>query len=154
MLNTMNCPPLLIWEGPSLPSKEMTLLKVHPASAAFWRESMHQIPNSGNCILRNILPAPEMSYLPSCCMYFSVGRVPDEPQADMTTSPASSGENLGLFMLRKDSERRDTLHRILTEYMSNVVQNIQETLPQVRSHTTVSPDVFDVKCCHTTSVLS
>lgn len=85
---------------------------------------------------------------------FSVGRVPDEPQADMTTSPASSGENLGLFMLRKDSERRDTLHRILTEYMSNVVQNIQETLPQVRSHTTVSPDVFDVECCHTTSALS
>uniref|UniRef100_A0A8C1QC30 mitogen-activated protein kinase kinase kinase n=1 Tax=Cyprinus carpio TaxID=7962 RepID=A0A8C1QC30_CYPCA len=56
--------------------------------------------------------------------------VPDEPQADMTTSPAGSGENLGLFMLRKDSERRDTLHRILTEYISNVVQNIQETLPQ------------------------
>ncbi|XP_016363567.1 mitogen-activated protein kinase kinase kinase 5-like isoform X2 [Sinocyclocheilus anshuiensis] len=55
--------------------------------------------------------------------------VPDEPQADMTTSPAGSGENLGLFVLRKDSERRDTLHRILTEYISNVVQNIQETLP-------------------------
>uniref|UniRef100_A0A671S6T5 mitogen-activated protein kinase kinase kinase n=1 Tax=Sinocyclocheilus anshuiensis TaxID=1608454 RepID=A0A671S6T5_9TELE len=74
-------------------------------------------------------PPPEMSYLPSCCMYFSVDRVPDEPQADMTTSPAGSGENLGLFVLRKDSERRDTLHRILTEYISNVVQNIQETLP-------------------------
>uniref|UniRef100_A0A672PRK2 mitogen-activated protein kinase kinase kinase n=1 Tax=Sinocyclocheilus grahami TaxID=75366 RepID=A0A672PRK2_SINGR len=58
--------------------------------------------------------------------------VPDEPQADMTTSPAGSGENLGLFMLRKDSERRDTLHRILTEYISLVVQNIQEMLPQCR----------------------
>uniref|UniRef100_A0A672LBM8 mitogen-activated protein kinase kinase kinase n=1 Tax=Sinocyclocheilus grahami TaxID=75366 RepID=A0A672LBM8_SINGR len=46
--------------------------------------------------------------------------VPDEPQADMTTSPACSGENLGLFVLRKDSERRDTLHRILTEYISNI----------------------------------
>lgn len=87
-------------------------------------------------------------------MYFSVDRVPDEPQADMTTSPAGSGENLGLFMLRKDSERRDTLHRILTEYISSVVQNIQETLPQVHSHTTVSLDVFDVECCHTTSALS
>uniref|UniRef100_A0A671S4L3 mitogen-activated protein kinase kinase kinase n=1 Tax=Sinocyclocheilus anshuiensis TaxID=1608454 RepID=A0A671S4L3_9TELE len=65
---------------------------------------------------------PEMSYLPSCCMYFSVDRVPDEPQADMTTSPAGSGENLGLFVLRKDSERRDTLHRILTEYISNVAE--------------------------------
>uniref|UniRef100_A0A8C1J9R1 mitogen-activated protein kinase kinase kinase n=1 Tax=Cyprinus carpio TaxID=7962 RepID=A0A8C1J9R1_CYPCA len=140
--------------GPLLPSKEMTWLKVHPAPAAFWRESMHQIPNSGNCILRNILPTPEMSYLPSCCMYFSVDRVPDEPQADMTTSPAGSGENLGLFMLRKDSERRDTLHRILTEYISNVVQNIQETLPQVHSHTIVSHEISDVECCHTTSALS
>uniref|UniRef100_A0A672LEZ6 mitogen-activated protein kinase kinase kinase n=1 Tax=Sinocyclocheilus grahami TaxID=75366 RepID=A0A672LEZ6_SINGR len=65
---------------------------------------------------------PEMSYLPSCWMYFSVDRVPDEPQADMTTSPACSGENLGLFVLRKDSERRDTLHRILTEYISNVAE--------------------------------
>uniref|UniRef100_A0A671S6B4 mitogen-activated protein kinase kinase kinase n=1 Tax=Sinocyclocheilus anshuiensis TaxID=1608454 RepID=A0A671S6B4_9TELE len=46
--------------------------------------------------------------------------MPDEPQADMTTSPAGSGENLGLFVLRKDSERRDTLHRILTEYISNI----------------------------------
>uniref|UniRef100_A0A673LP27 mitogen-activated protein kinase kinase kinase n=1 Tax=Sinocyclocheilus rhinocerous TaxID=307959 RepID=A0A673LP27_9TELE len=63
--------------------------------------------------------------------------VPDEPQADMTTSPAGSGENLGLFVLRKDSERRDTLHRILMEYISNVVQNIQETLPQVHLHTSL-----------------
>ncbi len=150
----MNCPPLLIWEGTSLPSKEITWLKVHPSPPAFWREPMQQIPNSGNSILRNILPAPEMSYLPSCCMDFSVDRVPDEPQADITTSPAGSGENLGLFMLRKDSERRDRLHRILTENISSVVQNIQETLPQVHSHTTVSPDVFDVECCHTTSALS
>lgn len=72
----------------------------------------------------------------------------------MTTSPACSGENLGLFMLRKDSERRDTLHRILTEYISLVVQNIQETLPQVHSHTTVSPEMLDVEFCLTTSSLS
>ncbi|XP_059424190.1 mitogen-activated protein kinase kinase kinase 5-like [Carassius carassius] len=65
--------------------------------------------------------------------------VPDEPQADMTTSPADSGENLGLFMLRKDSERRDTLNRILTEYISNVVQNIQETLPQAEEPC-ITPD--------------
>uniref|UniRef100_A0A671S5P3 mitogen-activated protein kinase kinase kinase n=1 Tax=Sinocyclocheilus anshuiensis TaxID=1608454 RepID=A0A671S5P3_9TELE len=94
----------------------------------------------------NIFPAPEMSYLPSCCMYFSVDRVPDEPQADMTTSPAGSGENLGLFVLRKDSERRDTLHRILTEYISNVVQNIQETLPPVHLHTSLSLDVELIGC--------
>uniref|UniRef100_A0A8C1T3T7 mitogen-activated protein kinase kinase kinase n=1 Tax=Cyprinus carpio TaxID=7962 RepID=A0A8C1T3T7_CYPCA len=55
---------------------------------------------------------------------------------DMAESPPSS-KNLGLFMLRKDSERRDTLHRILTEYISLVVQNIQESLPKVHSHTIV-----------------
>eukprot|EP00063_Salmo_salar_P047410 XP_014022245.1 PREDICTED: mitogen-activated protein kinase kinase kinase 5-like [Salmo salar] len=49
---------------------------------------------------------------------------------DMTASPATSGENLGLFLLRKDSERRTTLHRILTEYITDVVHNIQNTLPQ------------------------
>ncbi|XP_026139583.1 mitogen-activated protein kinase kinase kinase 5-like [Carassius auratus] len=65
--------------------------------------------------------------------------VPDEPQADMTTSPAGSGENLGLFMLRKDSERRDTLNRILTEYISDVVQNIEETLPQAEEPC-ITPD--------------
>lgn len=70
---------------------------------------------------------------------FLPGRVPDEPQGDMTTSPVGSGENHGLFMLRKDSERRDTLHRILTEYIDNVVKTIQETLPQVNTNTAVSP---------------
>lgn len=34
-------------------------------------------------------------------------------------------------MLRKDSERRATLHRVLTEYISHVVANIQESIPQV-----------------------
>uniref|UniRef100_A0A4W5Q0J4 mitogen-activated protein kinase kinase kinase n=1 Tax=Hucho hucho TaxID=62062 RepID=A0A4W5Q0J4_9TELE len=58
--------------------------------------------------------------------------VSEEPSAvDMTASPAASGENLGLFLLRKDSERRATLHRILTEYITDVVRNIQNTLPQV-----------------------
>uniref|UniRef100_A0A8B9JW54 mitogen-activated protein kinase kinase kinase n=1 Tax=Astyanax mexicanus TaxID=7994 RepID=A0A8B9JW54_ASTMX len=45
--------------------------------------------------------------------------VPEEPQTDMA-SPAVSGENLGLFLLRKDSERRDTLHRVLTDHISHV----------------------------------
>ena len=34
-------------------------------------------------------------------------------------------------MLRKDSERRATLHRVLTDYISHVVSNIQESVPQV-----------------------
>lgn len=73
--------------------------------------------------------------------------VPDDPQGDMTTSPASSGENLGLFMLRKDSERRDTLHRILTEYISLVVQNIQETLPQAEEPCITSEHISELIGC-------
>uniref|UniRef100_A0A665TDB8 mitogen-activated protein kinase kinase kinase n=1 Tax=Echeneis naucrates TaxID=173247 RepID=A0A665TDB8_ECHNA len=38
---------------------------------------------------------------------------------DLSPSPASTEENIGLFMLRKDSERRHTLHRVLTEYISH-----------------------------------
>lgn len=48
------------------------------------------------------------------------------------SSPASTEENIGLFMLRKDSERRATLHRVLTDYISLVVFNIQDSVPQVR----------------------
>uniref|UniRef100_A0A8C7PDP0 mitogen-activated protein kinase kinase kinase n=1 Tax=Oncorhynchus mykiss TaxID=8022 RepID=A0A8C7PDP0_ONCMY len=65
-------------------------------------------------------------------LHLVVARVSEEPSAvDTTASPATSGENLGLFLLRKDSERRATLHRILTEYITDVVHNIQNTLPQV-----------------------
>lgn len=39
---------------------------------------------------------------------------------------------MGLFMLRKDSERRATLHRILTDYISHVISNVQES--QVVGH--------------------
>uniref|UniRef100_A0A8C7M4P0 mitogen-activated protein kinase kinase kinase n=1 Tax=Oncorhynchus kisutch TaxID=8019 RepID=A0A8C7M4P0_ONCKI len=68
------------------------------------------------------------------CLPLVVDRVSEEPSTvDMTASPATSGENLGLFLLRKDSERRATLHRILTEYITDVVHNIQNTLPQVES---------------------
>ncbi|XP_035264795.1 mitogen-activated protein kinase kinase kinase 5 isoform X2 [Anguilla anguilla] len=55
--------------------------------------------------------------------------VPDDPSLDMG-SPSSTDENLGLFLLRKDSERRATLHRVLTEYINTVVSNLRESLPQ------------------------
>ncbi|XP_029307843.1 mitogen-activated protein kinase kinase kinase 5 [Cottoperca gobio] len=55
--------------------------------------------------------------------------IPEDSLLDMS-SPAASDENIGLFMLRKDSERRATLHRVLTDYISHVVFNIQESVPQ------------------------
>ncbi|KAI7806518.1 mitogen-activated protein kinase kinase kinase 5 [Triplophysa rosa] len=73
--------------------------------------------------------------------------VPDEPQGDMTTSPSGSGENLGLFMLRKDSERRDKLHRILTEYIDHVVETVQETLPQTEVHFITSEHISELIGC-------
>ena len=62
-----------------------------------------------------------------CCPLLS--SIPDD-SPDLS-SPAASDENIGLFMLRKDSERRATLHRVLTEFIGNVVSNIQESVPQV-----------------------
>lgn len=49
----------------------------------------------------------------------------------MQCSPISTEESEGLFMLRKDSERRATLHRVLTDYNHLVVLNIQESVPEV-----------------------
>uniref|UniRef100_A0A8D3DH36 mitogen-activated protein kinase kinase kinase n=1 Tax=Scophthalmus maximus TaxID=52904 RepID=A0A8D3DH36_SCOMX len=55
--------------------------------------------------------------------------IPEDSPSDMS-SPASTEENIGLFMLRKDSERRATLHRVLTDYNGHVISNIQESVPQ------------------------
>uniref|UniRef100_A0A8C4EL26 mitogen-activated protein kinase kinase kinase n=1 Tax=Dicentrarchus labrax TaxID=13489 RepID=A0A8C4EL26_DICLA len=71
-----------------------------------------------NCFLfppQNLIP-PSTSFLP----------IPEDSPSEMC-SPASTEENIGLFMLRKDSERRATLHRVLTDYISLVVFNIQES---------------------------
>ncbi|KAF4102980.1 mitogen-activated protein kinase kinase kinase 5 [Onychostoma macrolepis] len=103
---------------------------------------------SSSCDLRRTKPAFKVNDMaespPSSSSFLAV---PDEPQAYMTTSPAVSGENLGLFMLRKDSERRDTLHRILMEYISNVVQNIQETLPQAEEPCITSDHISELIGC-------
>ncbi|XP_019122694.2 mitogen-activated protein kinase kinase kinase 5 [Larimichthys crocea] len=60
--------------------------------------------------------------------------IPEDSPSEMC-SPASTEESIGLFMLRKDSERRATLHRVLTDYISLVVFNIQESVPQGSSIT-------------------
>nr|XP_020484514.1 mitogen-activated protein kinase kinase kinase 5-like [Labrus bergylta] len=56
--------------------------------------------------------------------------IPEDSAFEMC-SPSSTEESVGLFMLRKDSERRATLHRVLSDYISLVVFNIQDSVPQV-----------------------
>lgn len=59
-----------------------------------------------------------------------MSRIPEDSASDMS-SPVSTEENIGLFMLRKDSERRETLHRVLTDFIGFVISNLQESVPQV-----------------------
>uniref|UniRef100_A0AAQ4RCK8 mitogen-activated protein kinase kinase kinase n=1 Tax=Gasterosteus aculeatus aculeatus TaxID=481459 RepID=A0AAQ4RCK8_GASAC len=72
---------------------------------------------------------------PSTCSLLSI---PEDP-SDMS-SPASADENMGLFMLRKNSERRATLHRVLTDYISLVVSNILESVPPHDRGTALTAD--------------
>ncbi|XP_056237687.1 mitogen-activated protein kinase kinase kinase 5 [Seriola aureovittata] len=65
--------------------------------------------------------------------------IPEDSASDMS-SPASTEENIGLFMLRKDSERRDTLHRVLTDYIGFVICNIQESVPQYGKGSSLTAD--------------
>uniref|UniRef100_A0AAZ3QNM0 mitogen-activated protein kinase kinase kinase n=1 Tax=Oncorhynchus tshawytscha TaxID=74940 RepID=A0AAZ3QNM0_ONCTS len=51
---------------------------------------------------------------------------------DHSAPPSPDEKDTGFFMLRKDSERRATLHRILTEDRDKVVANLVEALKQVR----------------------
>ncbi|KAM6910528.1 mitogen-activated protein kinase kinase kinase 5 [Xenentodon cancila] len=64
---------------------------------------------------------------------------PDDSSSDMS-SPAPTEENIGLFMLQKDSERRATLHRVLTDYINHVVSNIQESVPQYSEKPSITAD--------------
>ncbi|AWO96176.1 putative mitogen-activated protein kinase kinase kinase 5-like [Scophthalmus maximus] len=65
--------------------------------------------------------------------------IPEDSPSDMS-SPASTEENIGLFMLRKDSERRATLHRVLTDYNGHVISNIQESVPQYGKGSSLTAD--------------
>ncbi|KAM9724383.1 mitogen-activated protein kinase kinase kinase 5 [Menidia menidia] len=90
--------------------------------------------------LRRYQPNEEFSESPPTTSSLSV---PDESVSDMS-SPASTDENISLFMLRKDSERRATLHRVLTDYVSNVVSNIQQSVPQYDEGSTLTADHITV----------
>ncbi|XP_046882489.1 mitogen-activated protein kinase kinase kinase 5 isoform X2 [Hypomesus transpacificus] len=72
--------------------------------------------------------------------------VPEEPVGDLG-SPSSTGENLGLFLLRKDSERRATLHRVLTDDISLVLANIQDTLPPTEGACVTVEHICDLIGC-------
>ncbi|XP_041952171.1 mitogen-activated protein kinase kinase kinase 5 isoform X1 [Alosa sapidissima] len=56
--------------------------------------------------------------------------IPVENFEDHSAPPSPEEKDSGFFMLRKDSERRATLHRILTEDRDKVVANIMDTLTQ------------------------
>ncbi|CAM4441512.1 unnamed protein product [Lepidochelys kempii] len=58
--------------------------------------------------------------------------VPDENSAleDRSASPSLEDRDSGLFLLRKDSERRAILYKILKEEQNKVAANLQECLAQ------------------------
>ncbi|XP_074850086.1 mitogen-activated protein kinase kinase kinase 15 isoform X2 [Carettochelys insculpta] len=58
--------------------------------------------------------------------------VPDENSAseDRSASPSFEDRDSGLFLLRKDSERRAILYKILKEEQNKVASNLQECLAQ------------------------
>lgn len=60
--------------------------------------------------------------------------MPDEGSvSDDRSNPTSPDErDSGLFLLRKDSERRAILYKILKEEQNKVSSNLQECLMQVR----------------------
>ncbi|XP_053314965.1 mitogen-activated protein kinase kinase kinase 5 [Spea bombifrons] len=56
--------------------------------------------------------------------------IPDENFEDHSAPPSPEERDSGFFMLKKDSERRATLHRILKEDQDRVVRNLMESLAQ------------------------
>ncbi|XP_025977072.1 mitogen-activated protein kinase kinase kinase 5 isoform X2 [Dromaius novaehollandiae] len=56
--------------------------------------------------------------------------IPDENFEDHSAPPSPEEKDSGFFLLKKDSERRATLHRILTEDEEKVVKNLMEALAQ------------------------
>ncbi|XP_078068704.1 LOW QUALITY PROTEIN: mitogen-activated protein kinase kinase kinase 5-like [Mustelus asterias] len=56
--------------------------------------------------------------------------IPDDHFEDHSAPPSPEEKDAGFFMLQKDSERRATLHRILSEDQDKVVRNLLESLMQ------------------------
>uniref|UniRef100_A0A7N4PS26 Mitogen-activated protein kinase kinase kinase 5 n=1 Tax=Sarcophilus harrisii TaxID=9305 RepID=A0A7N4PS26_SARHA len=75
------------------------------------------------------LKVDPFSFKTRCTYLFSI---PDENFEDHSAPPSPEEKDSGFFMLRKDSERRATLHRILTEDQDEVARNLMESLAQVK----------------------
>lgn len=79
------------------------------------------------------------SYKGKCDLYcVNSYSIPDENFEDHSAPPSPEEKDSGFFMLRKDSERRATLYRILKEDQDKVVRNLMESLAQVKSFTDAS----------------
>uniref|UniRef100_A0A4W4HFG5 mitogen-activated protein kinase kinase kinase n=1 Tax=Electrophorus electricus TaxID=8005 RepID=A0A4W4HFG5_ELEEL len=59
------------------------------------------------------------------------GKEGDKEGRDHSAPPSPEEKDAGFFMLRKDSERRATLHRVLDEDRDKIVINLLEALTQV-----------------------
>ncbi|XP_041328410.1 mitogen-activated protein kinase kinase kinase 15 isoform X2 [Pyrgilauda ruficollis] len=68
--------------------------------------------------------------------------VPDEGSAseDRSASPSVEDKDSGLFLLRKDSERRAILYKILKEEQDKVASNLQECIAQSSEKLQLSVD--------------
>lgn len=71
-----------------------------------------------------------------CCINYC--SIPDENFEDHSAPPSPEEKDSGFFMLKKDSERRATLYRILKEDQDKVVRNLMESLAQVKPFTDAS----------------
>ncbi|XP_048468919.1 mitogen-activated protein kinase kinase kinase 5-like [Rhincodon typus] len=72
-----------------------------------------------------------------------------EEQVDDFSAPSSPEENAGLFLLKKDSERRDALFKILTENCETVVQTILEAQAQNSDSKLTSEHIRQLVTCLT-----
>lgn len=72
----------------------------------------------------------------------SLTSIPVENFEDHSAPPSPEEKDSGFFMLRKDSERRATLHRILTEDRDKVVANLREAFMQVGYDRSITHDLL------------
>uniref|UniRef100_A0A674PKE3 mitogen-activated protein kinase kinase kinase n=1 Tax=Takifugu rubripes TaxID=31033 RepID=A0A674PKE3_TAKRU len=72
----------------------------------------------------------------------SLTSIPVENFEDHSAPPSPEEKDSGFFMLRKDSERRATLHHILTEDRDKVVANLREAFMQVRYDRSITHDLL------------